>query len=362
MTGLLVGAAAWVLAGDADAVTVAALRAGVEQRQDAYRNLKFVLSVKSEAAPNPPVESRDTFKIMESNRKEVSRPWRCWERLVRDNKGQWEVDQFVGADGTQSRVLGPVPSKPDEHRWHPGVVRPGEDWTEYKTNVFDAFLFVNLDGVVRYRDPTRELSRKFNRRFAIQERKQSLGRDVFVLFDPGDPQFGMAYRVEVTGEPDFIILRLQALLAKEGHRPAEEYEVTEIKTFQSVAYPAAGRFRRDPPQAPPGLTPKFSVVSYEFSVVSVEALTEEARKAWFPDWPAGTRIGDLVSGRNQTIPPKIVEMSKEELGAAAREVELGEGASPARLRRVLVAICVVVVVVAVWYWRRARLGRGRTGG
>ena len=361
MTGLLVCVAAWVLAGDADAVTVAALRAGVEQRQDAYRNLKFVLSVKSETLPDPPVESRDTFKIMESDRKEVPRPWRCWERLIRDKRGQWEVDQFVAADGTQSRVVGPVPNKPDEHRWHPGVVRAGEDWTEYRTNVFDAFLFINLDGVVRYTDPTREFSRKFNHRFAIQERKKSLGRDVFVLFDPGDPQFGVAYRVEVTGEPDFIILRFQALLAKEGHRPAEEYEVTEIKRFQSVAYPAAGRFRQDPLPAPPGFTPDFRVVSYEFSVVSVEALTEEARKAWFPQWPAGTHIGDLVSGRNQTIPPKIVEMSKEQLAAAARQVELGEGASPARLRRVLVAICVVVVVVAVWYWRRARRARAGTG-
>jgi hypothetical protein len=237
-----------------------------------------------------------------------------------------------------------------------------EDWSEYRTNVFDAFLFMNLEGVVRYMDPTGELSRQLNRRFTIQERKKSLGRDVFVLFNPGDPEFGVAYRVEVTGEPDFIILRLQALLIKEGHRPAEEYEVTEIKTFQSVAYPAAGRYWQDPLPAPPGLTAKFRVVSYEFSVVSVEALTEEARKDWFPQWPAGTHIGDLVSGRNKTIPPKIVEMSKEQLGAAAREVELGQRASPARLRRVLVAICVVVAVVAVWYWRRARLGRGRTGG
>jgi len=361
--GLALGASRELAGADADAVTVAALRAGVAQRQDAYRNLKFVLSVKSEAAPDPPVESRDTFKIMESNRKEVSRPWRCWERLVRDNKGQWETDQFAAGDGAQFRVLGPVPSTPDEHRWHPGVVRAGEDWTEYRTNVFDAFLFINFDGLVRYMDPTGEFSRQMNRRFTIQERKKSLGRDVFVLFNPGDPQFGVAYRVEVTGEPDFIILRLQALLIKEGHRPAEEYEVTEIKTFQSVAYPAAGRYRQDPPEATPGLTDKFRVVSYEFSVVSVEALSEDARKDWFPQWPAGTQIVDQISGRNQTIPPKIVEMSNEQLGAAARArgVELGEGASPARLRRVLVAICVVVVVVAVWYLRRARRARAGTG-
>jgi len=135
---------------------------------------------------------------------------------------------------------------------------------------------------------------------------------------------------------------------------AEEYEVTEIKTFQSVAYPAAGRYRRLRIENIPAL-------NYEFSVVSVEALTEEARKDWFPDWPAGTRIGDLVSGKNRTIPPKIVEMSKEELGAAAQEVELGQGASSTRLPRVIIAVSVLVIVLVVWRWRRARRRRAGTG-
>jgi hypothetical protein len=130
-------------------------------------------------------------------------------------------------------------------------------------------------------------------RYKIVESKQTLGRTTFVLKaqgNDGNLAFDdIAYYVEVIGAPEFMVVRWQADDIKQN-RPLSLFEVTEMKMFESIPYPAAGNYRQWAIRELPNHT-------YEFEVASVKRLPEGAEKNWLPKWPRGTIVRDEVSGK-----------------------------------------------------------------
>jgi hypothetical protein len=295
-------------------VSALALAAGVEQRIDHCQNLKFeyLVTADGQRSPETPdgvtpglliagehVESKDVFKILAPDRVDLSVPLRCWQRYVRQGDA-WLLDRFVGFDGRQSRLF--VRKKTGEGRWHQANIVPFEDAHEYEPNVFDAVLLSDLNGIAQSLDPTHSVSHAADNHFRIVGRKEFQGRDIYSL-EGQNERFGMRHRIDVTASPDFVIVRRE-VTSKDG-RPHLLVEVTELREFDGLAYPAAGIFH----QWAAGQLPE---LVYRFTVVEIERLSEAARQDWFPEWPPGTAVGDQVNNRNFSIPhdPRALEESR----------------------------------------------------
>jgi hypothetical protein len=197
------------------------------------------------------------------------------------------VDLFIAFDGTNSAVF---------RRERPrsiGQLLPWELWDDCNENLFEHFLFLRINGIPKCIDVNDEFQNLNLERYEIVETKLILGRKAFVLKaqgNNGNPAFdNIAYTVEVIGKPEFMVVRWQADDIKQN-RPISLFEVTEIKTFESIPYTAAGQYQ----QWAIGELPNHT---YEFEVTAVKRLSNDADKNWLPKWPRGTIVRDEVSGK-----------------------------------------------------------------
>jgi hypothetical protein len=284
--------------------SVADLAASIEWRFDDYNGLEFEYHVLTHATPSPEatpgfssplitdgvLDTTDVFKIVgPANLPDgvKRRPRTSWIRRMSDDKGKEFVHRFVAFDGTNSAVFRHERPRPSAQ------LLPWELWDDCNENVFEQFLFLRINGIPQCIDVNDELQNLNLERYEIVEIKQTLGRKAFVLKAQGingNPAFDdIAYTVEVLGEPEFMIVRWQADDMKQG-RPISLFEVTEVKTFESILYPAAGRYRQWAIQESPNHT-------YEFEVTSVKRLPDDADTNWLPKWPPGSIVHDEVNGK-----------------------------------------------------------------
>lgn len=292
--------------------TAAEIADGVEKHIEDYRNLKFEYTVEAKFWPAPElqlgpdgkplpsekpkgeikiVNSKDIFKILDPNQKDISKPWRFWQRSAEDDNGQWAIDRFIAFDGEQSAGF----ERRDHRAFNHGSIVPFEETHEYDPNVFDRILCTNLNGIQKYHDPNWELSAKVDKHWKVVGSREFEGRKVYVL-QGGLPMSGLEFEVHVTAPPDFIIIRReQRLTNSPDDEPLLLMEVTKIGEFESLVYPASGRYVR----RAIGYAPR---VDYEFEVTSVETLTDAAREDWRPEWPLETAVRDQVNKRNFMTP------------------------------------------------------------
>lgn len=283
-------------------VTVSALAEDVEQRFDKYDNLEFVYRVTAEATASPDatgtspittggvLETTDVFRILSTSNQEGStgRSRRCWIRSTIDDATE-TVDRFVAFDGSSTaqfwRRCHGVPT---------GQVVPWEIWDSCNENVFEQFLFLQPNGICRTMDVNGEMLSFNLNRYEVVQTKIVDSRQVFVLKAQGikgNPAFDhIAYTVEVTGPRESMVIRWEAEDTK-NNRPLVFFEVEEIKTFDSLPYPATGSFR----QWAVGELPNHT---YQFQVLSVDRLPETASENWVPTWPSGAIVSNQITGEN----------------------------------------------------------------
>lgn len=328
-------------------VDARALAAGIEQRIDHCGNLKFAYTVRAdgrtslEATPGrrvvmlpagDHVESNDVFKIMDSNRPDVSVPWRYWERRVRGSNGEWILDRFVGFDGAQRRQF--LRKETGEGRWHQGNIVPFDDPYSYEPNLFESVFLADINGLPQRADPTHAVSHELGNHLRVVARKEVQGRVVYSLEGRND-RYALDYKLDVIGSPDFLILRWDVKGAKDG-KPYFLKEVRGLKEFEGRAYPAAGLYR----QWAMGELPD---INYEFTVTSIERLPESARDQWFPDWPPGTSVGDQVNNKAFDVPQDRGTLDE------ARLAELGGLAAGSSWRRnlffLIANVCGIVLLI-----------------
>jgi len=292
-------------------VTVSDIARNVERRFDKYTDLEFIYRVTTEASASPDaprgttsplitdgvLKTNDVFRILGrelSQQADSKRPKRCWIRRMQDAEGNTILHRFVSFDGTVTRQL-----RRDARTGTPvGQVLSSELPHACNENVFDQFLFLCLNGTSRSIDAN-DVMREFNlSQYQIVDTKHVDGRTKFNLRAQGLANGNSAfdkieYNVEVTGEPEFMVLRWEAKDTKDNRRLAL-YEVKETKTFESLPYPAAGSYR----QWPVGSLPKHA---YDFRVVRVKRISDKAKKNWAPAWPSGTIVQDNVGGKNLRV-------------------------------------------------------------
>jgi hypothetical protein len=284
-------------------VTVADLAGSIERRFDQYDGLEFEYHVLTQATPSPEatpgltsplitddvLDTTDAFKILGPANLAHSakrRPWTSWVRHMSDDEGKEFVHRFIAFDGTNSAVFR------HERPRSSGQLLPWELWDDCNENVFEQVLFLRINGIPKCIDVNDEFQNHNLDRYKIVEANQTLGRTAFVLKaqgNDGNQAFDdIAYTVEVIGEPEFMVVRWQADDIKQN-RPLSLFELTDIKTFESIPYAAAGRYRQWARRELPNHT-------YEFEVTSVKRLPEGAERNWLPKWPKGTIVRDEVNG------------------------------------------------------------------
>jgi hypothetical protein len=285
-------------------INVADLASSIERNFDHYDRLEFDYHVLTHATPSPEatpgfssplitdgvLDTTDVFKILAAANAPDGgkpRPRTSWIRRMSDEEGKEFVHRFVAFDGTNSAVYRHERLRPSAQ------LLPWELWDDCNENVFEQFLFLRINGVPKCIDVNDEFQNLNLERYEIVETKQTLGRKAFVLKARGingNPAFDdIAYTVEVIGEPEFMVIRFQADDTKQN-RPILLFEVTEIKTFESITYPAAGRYRQWAIRELPNHT-------YEFEVTRVKRLPDDAEKNWLPQWPKGAIVRDEVNGK-----------------------------------------------------------------
>jgi hypothetical protein len=349
--------------------TAGEIAAGIERRIDTYRNLKFEYSVNARFWPAPSIQldqdgkpvgdpgspkgnlrqiqSRDVFKILTSHRDDMSRPWRSWERFVPAAANEWILDRFVAYSAGETATF--QREQPDEGRYSDGVIVPNEDWTAYDENIFDRFLCTNLNGVQQYFDPNWALSSKLDRQWEVAQELEAMGRAVYVLRGYNVRQ-DIDYEVHVTGDPDYVTIRRMARLRKKPmSEPVVLMEVTSIQQVDGIIYPSAGRYI----EPGSGFAPR---IEYEFTVTSVESLSDAARDEWRPAWPAGTGVMDRVNNKNFTIPHDERVLREIQLQRAKQVPAPEGGMSTGRWTVLFLNASVIVVIAIILLWRRLHRG------
>ncbi|HEY3395028.1 MAG TPA: hypothetical protein VGK58_20155 [Lacipirellulaceae bacterium] len=284
-------------------IAVADLAASIERRFEIYDRLEFEYHVLTHATPSPEATPGTTSTILTDDLLDTvdelkilapakapddgkRRPLTSWIRRITDDNGTEVVDRFVAFDGTNSSDF-------RRRGRRPALFVPWEIWDDCNENVFEQFLFLRINGIPKCIDVTGEFQTFNLDRYQIVETKQVLGRTAFVLKaqgSNGNPAFDdIAYTVEVIGEPEFMVVRWQADDTK-LNRPLLLFEVKEIKTIESIPYPAAGRYQ----QWAIGELPNHT---YEFEVTYVKRLPDDAEQNWLPKWPRGTIVRDEITGK-----------------------------------------------------------------
>lgn len=290
---------------------VAQLEEGIQRRQVAYEGLRFTLLVTTEEKRSPTatlgendprltngvLQARDVFAVLGPQSDLSARRWRFWQREIKNAEGQWTMKRFVAFNGNQTNSFDRRPSwdrRPSYLVEPAGSAVPWEDWPEFEPNHFDSFLFLHINGfedrVVPASDDMRLLHLD---RFHIVGRRRSKDWEVLRLLGKSSAEFGVEYRVEMTGEPDFNVLRWEARYAKQNNEVLLLYEARELAEFNGVRYPAKGLFR----QAGIG---ELHDVRYEFEVVSVDTTPDDARQHWLPPWPSSTIVRDQTKSNAST--------------------------------------------------------------
>lgn len=123
--------------------------------------------------------------------------------------------------------------------------------------------------------------------------KRTLNGEALLVLEGKNSKLDLSFEALITGPPDFLVMRW---VAKTKGKPAAIFEVKEVKRLKTGIFPAAGTFR----QWPMGEAPEWT---YEFKLISVETLSDQARKDWISIWPAKTAVGDYVNNKTIVIPP-----------------------------------------------------------
>lgn len=199
-----------------------------------------------------------------------------------DESGTITLLRFAAFDGEQSRQYrnGTV-----------GQVLSGELWNWFHDNWFQELLFLGINGVSSINPMGEDLRNIHLNRMHVTERRESGGMEVVTVLGSSSAELGMEYRVEMTTEPDYMILLWEARNARRNNRLVGRYAVTEIGELEGLKYPAKGSYRQLSLRELPDIT-------YEFEVTACERLDEEHREGWFPPWPPGILVHDQVLGRN----------------------------------------------------------------
>ncbi len=261
------------------------------------------------APPDAPLDSVDAFggpfnlrKLNTTNEYKILSPlegqrrfWRSWQRFTRNKKGEPQVEpqveRFAVYDGRQFRQFRRDRRTP-EHGWNEGLILAFEQPSCFQENVFESFLCLTLQGP----ELEFQFGQKLPPQFAYHVTGQSQEGDL-TIWNLESKHNNVQFKVEVSGAPEFLVRRLYA---EEKGKPIQSYEVTQVKTFEGFAYPAAGRFRQWPLRYLNGQT-------YEFRVTSVSRLGDEAREPWFSDWPTTTIIRNHVENQNFSTPREVDE-------------------------------------------------------
>lgn len=282
------------------------LAAGIEKHHTSYYGLQFeyraVIDVKPPSDPNSKytpagvtngkLHTLNTFAILAPT-KPGGRPWRSWVRKVKDANGSWVLDRGVSFDGTKSHTF----RKRSSRKLYDGVaydgqILPWEDGMSISADRFDEMLFTMLNGVGASQPVTDELRLLNLNSFHVKSKSSSTGQEIITLLGQRDPKgFGMKYRTKMTGQPDCMLLEWEAKYTKENDRILNSYKIEEVKRFRNISYPARGHYH----QASIGGTTE---QTYEFEVISVQAIDSEKRKHWMLPWPPGTAGRDYITNKN----------------------------------------------------------------
>ncbi|MDC0936015.1 hypothetical protein OAS39_06990 [Pirellulales bacterium] len=275
----------------------------VEEGWLRYNYLEFQFEVSTTILPhvdainqaNPPiaVKATDTFRASwqenpQSKERQLRRTY--WVRRIVGRDGQPAVQRFVAFDGTKTRTFHLArPSEPWELGSPVGNETAGNDWTFSADNIFEQFLFLRVNGTSGASHSDGGFSKLNLNRYKTVSAKKRNGSQIRVLTANGmngNSAFDdFEYTAEVAAAPVSMVLRWEARNAKKDWHTS--FEVFEIKTVDSIPYPATGRYL----QVSGGQTPD---ELYEFKVSSVNKLADFDKENWLPEWPTGTLVRNKV--------------------------------------------------------------------
>lgn len=350
-----------------DVPSVAELLAGTRRRAESYINLKFTYTVRATYWPGQgipgmasgritrrtTIDALDTLAILASDRRDMPWPWMCWTRSVKDDQGAWVLQLFAWDHGTECAEYLRQSEIEAQHLYaSSGHIFPGRGPVFFADNLFVGFIQSDLNGSQWYFDFdwTRSAQHHLHMKWQHVGERVCCNRRTFVLGAKHKNEHVDGYwEVWVTGPPDYLILRREAKFAN-WKEPAID-EVTSVHEQHGIAYPAAGRSVR----------PASDILKrreYEFSVTSVERLTEANRKDWRPEWPAGTRVIDKVRDKIFEIPYPPGE--EERIRRAIRPQFLPTVSAPSRSPMFVFNIAMFLLFVAalfVYRYKRRRAAR-----
>ena len=283
-------------------VSIPEIEAALERRVSKYHNMRFTYSTKEHLkpgdvgqldafaaeVPTSPQEWRNELSIMSPKQAGVSRPWKLWKRFKKATDGQWVLDRAISFDGTKS--LSYVRSERiGEGNWNSGRIVGFEEPQIFHADVFEHFLSLGLGGPsVKFMFDS-DIRTDFG--FQVAEARQLEAATLYRLSGKL-ADFGTSYDVELRAKSGYLVTRWKADVKE---KPGQLYEVKKVSSFNGVPYPASGFYR----QWPHG---RLNDHTYEFSVDSVEELTEDARVGWELAWPPGTIVENQINATNFTVP------------------------------------------------------------
>jgi hypothetical protein len=354
-----------------DLPTPEELLAGTRRRAEACVNLKFEYTVRATYWPSDKpgqkvwvlytpithvtrIETRESLKILASNRRDSPWPWLCWTRSVQDRNGTWALDYFAWDRGSDCGMYVRKSELEEGHLYvSTGQVSPGRGPILFAENYFKSLLACDLYGLDYTIDADWHSTEQhmLHGKWRLVRQTVRLDRATYVLAAKCKNEHVDGYwEVWVTGPPEYLVVRREARFA-DCREPSFD-EVTSIKYIDGFAYAATGRLV----QPPHGVRTR---QKYEFEVTSVERLTEADRKAWRPKWPAGTYVHDQIKGTYYKVPypPAREQALRRALGMQQPPVPTAAGKSRSPIFLFNLAMLLVFVAALLIYRHKRRRAR-----
>ena len=147
-----------------------------------------------------------------------------------------------------------------------------------------------------------EYVERYNLRFVNEERFGD--KNVWVFHGKLEMEFQgkniqMDYKLCIL-HPQNMIVHWEGSMGEDSL----SYIVEDVGIFEGICYPRRGRFHQSQTM---GLVDK---IDYKFEVTDVRRYSSELLSNWFPEWPSGTSVQNIVTGKITRIPPSERQLAK----------------------------------------------------
>lgn len=297
--------------------TIESMATRVAARLETIDAIEFTLRVRSNSLEAHEIkEARHEYAFFRSKDINYPRSWERWKVFYEKQPGVWDLDKFVAFNGktvwTWDRIISPSPDNPEGfNMWSRGVIRTTVTPDVYMSgegifaaNEFPLFLFMNVVGYGKSHVDDFIRSLGLEKWQAVDSASPSEHILQRVIQAPGwDESSKYFIRAYLRLNPIPVVCRTEnAIDFLDKTERFDFMNIETFKTFDGIYYPAKGS------RVSYSNKNIYHDTIYEFEVESVKRLAETDKTRWVPDWPTGTIVVDMISGKNTEIRPTKEQM------------------------------------------------------